>query len=201
MRAHCPPNRRKVERAMGAESERVKGLGSSRTGCARRATGTSGAPLSERQWGTVREDYSRRRRGLDILPPRPRPVKGVPLGRRRPRRFLRRRAAAVPGVGALERPGLDLERRAYGLTGAEANHGEDAKDYWWYLDALPSHAWNRWRYHYPQARFSLRGPAPGEQPAQGRRTRSTNCSTPAPSTKTVTGWSRSTTRRPTPTIS
>jgi hypothetical protein len=44
-----------------------------------------------------------------------------------------------------------LTERLYGLTGAEDNHGEDAKDYWWFLDALPSHAWNRWRYHYPQA--------------------------------------------------
>ena len=41
----------------------------------------------------------------------------------------------------------------FGLTGAEANHGEDVKEYWWYLDAVPSHAWNRWRYHYPQAAF------------------------------------------------
>ena len=35
----------------------------------------------------------------------------------------------------------------------QANHGEDVKEYWWYLDAVPSHAWNRWRYHYPQAVF------------------------------------------------
>ena len=48
-----------------------------------------------------------------------------------------------------------LKERAFGLTGAEANHGEDVKEYWWYLDALPSHAWNRWRYHYPQRRFPL----------------------------------------------
>ena len=41
----------------------------------------------------------------------------------------------------------------FGLTGAEGNHGEDVKEYWWYLDALPSHAWNRWRYHYPQCAF------------------------------------------------
>ena len=41
----------------------------------------------------------------------------------------------------------------FGLTGAQANHGEDVKEYWWYLDAVPSHAWNRWRYHYPQAAF------------------------------------------------
>ena len=46
-----------------------------------------------------------------------------------------------------------LKERVFGLTGAEANHGEDVKDYWWYLDAVPSHAWNRWRYHYPQAAF------------------------------------------------
>ena len=47
----------------------------------------------------------------------------------------------------------DPQGEALRSTGAEANHGEDAKDYWWYLDALPSHAWNRWRYHYPQRAF------------------------------------------------
>jgi hypothetical protein len=46
-----------------------------------------------------------------------------------------------------------LKERPFGLTGEQANHGEDVKEYWWYLDALPSHAWNRWRYHYPQAAF------------------------------------------------
>ena len=46
-----------------------------------------------------------------------------------------------------------LKERIFGLTGSEGNHGEDAKEYWWYLDALPSHAWNRWRYHYPQRAF------------------------------------------------
>jgi hypothetical protein len=46
-----------------------------------------------------------------------------------------------------------LKERAFGLTGAQGNHGEDVKEYWWYLDAIPSHAWNRWRYHYPQGEF------------------------------------------------
>ena len=41
----------------------------------------------------------------------------------------------------------------FGLSGPEGNHGEDVKDYWWYLDAVPSSAWLRWRYHYPQAAF------------------------------------------------
>ena len=46
-----------------------------------------------------------------------------------------------------------LKERSFGLTGAEANHGEDVKEYWWYLDAVPSHAWNSWRYHYPQRAY------------------------------------------------
>ncbi len=58
-----------------------------------------------------------------------------------------------------------LKERAFGLTGAEGNHGEDVKEYWWYLDALPSHAWNRWRYHYPQAPF----PYDGLRRENGRR--------------------------------
>ena len=41
----------------------------------------------------------------------------------------------------------------FGLTGNQGNHGEDAKEYWWYTDALPSHAWASWRYHYPQQAF------------------------------------------------
>ena len=46
-----------------------------------------------------------------------------------------------------------LKERMFGLTGPEGNHGEDVKEYWWFLDALPSHAWLHWRYHYPQAEF------------------------------------------------
>ena len=46
-----------------------------------------------------------------------------------------------------------LKERIFGLTGPEGNHGEDAKEYWWYLDSTPTHSWMRWRYHYPQAAF------------------------------------------------
>jgi hypothetical protein len=35
----------------------------------------------------------------------------------------------------------------FGLTGPQGNHGEDVKEYWWYLEGLPSHALLRWRYH------------------------------------------------------
>ena len=46
-----------------------------------------------------------------------------------------------------------LKERIFGLTGPEGNHGEDAKEYWWYIDATPTASWLRWRYHYPQAEF------------------------------------------------
>ena len=46
-----------------------------------------------------------------------------------------------------------LKERPFGLSGPEGNHGEDAKDYWFYLDNVPSHAYMRALYKYPQARF------------------------------------------------
>jgi hypothetical protein len=46
-----------------------------------------------------------------------------------------------------------LKERMFGLTGPQGNHGEDVKEYWWYLEGLPSHALLRWRYHYPQRAF------------------------------------------------
>ena len=64
-----------------------------------------------------------------------------------------------------------LKERMFGLTGAQANHGEDVKEYWWYLDAVPSHAWNRWRYHYPQAAYPVRRSARRERTARQARRR------------------------------
>src|SRR4029077_1720847 len=46
-----------------------------------------------------------------------------------------------------------LKERIFGLTGTQGNHGEDAKEYWFYLDSTPTHSWMRWRYMYPQAEF------------------------------------------------
>ena len=43
-----------------------------------------------------------------------------------------------------------LKERIFGLTGNEGNHGEDAKEHWWYVDSTPTHSWMRGRYYYPQ---------------------------------------------------
>ena len=93
-----------------------------------------------------------------------------------------------------------LKERMFGLTNGEGNHGEDVKEYWWYLDAVPSGAWMRWRYHYPQAALPVRGPHRRERPArQGARARVRAARHRASSTTTATGSSRSTTPRPSPT--
>ena len=101
----------------------------------------------------------RRRRRLELLPVRPRPLARLPLERGRPGRSLR------PPAGHLLRAGVSgtaatrsSRSGSSASTGTQGNHGEDAKEYWWYLDAVPSHSWLRWRYHYPQAEFPYERP-------------------------------------------
>ncbi|MGW5240124.1 MGH1-like glycoside hydrolase domain-containing protein [Monashia sp. NPDC004114] len=112
-----------------------------------------GPYLSERAWGTVREDYSADGNAWGYFP--------HDHARSRAYRWGEDGMAGVSDVGqnlcmalALWN-GRDpiLKERMFGLTGPEGNHGEDVKEYWWYLDALPSHAWLQWRYHYPQAEY------------------------------------------------
>jgi len=112
-----------------------------------------GPYLSERAWGTVREDYSDSGDAWDFFP--------HDHARSRAYRWNEDGMAGLSDVHhelclslALWN-GVDpiLKERMFGLTGPQGNHGEDVKEYWWYLDGLPSHAWLRWRYHYPQQAF------------------------------------------------
>ena len=123
-----------------------------------------GPYLRERAWGTVREDYSADGDAWSYFP--------HDHARSRAYRWNEDGMAGLSDVFARLCLGLALwngrdpilKERMFGLTNSEGNHGEDVKDYWWYLDALPASAWLRWRYHYPQAEF------PYERPAS-RRTR------------------------------
>jgi hypothetical protein len=112
-----------------------------------------GPYVSERAWGTVREDYSADGDSWTFFP--------HDHARSRAYRW------SEDGLGGIcdERQllclafafwnGRDpiLKERIFGLTGHEGNHGEDSKEYWWYLDSTPTHSWMRWRYVYPQAPF------------------------------------------------
>ena len=112
-----------------------------------------GPYVSERAWGTVREDYSANGTAWEYFP-----------HEHARSRAYRWSEDGLAGVCDLQQRlclalafsnGRDaiLKERIFGLTGNEGNHGEDAKEYWWYVDATPTASWLRWRYHYPQAAF------------------------------------------------
>jgi hypothetical protein len=112
-----------------------------------------GPYLSERAWGTVREDYSA---GGDAW-------SSFPHDHARSRAY-RWNEDGMAGISDIRHElclalalwnGNDpiLKERMFGLAGPQGNHGEDVKEYWWYLEGLPSHALLKWRYHYPQAAF------------------------------------------------
>jgi hypothetical protein len=112
-----------------------------------------GPYLSERAWGTVREDYSADGTAWDYFPhdhARSRTYRwnedGL-AGICDDRQTLCFALAFWNGADPI------LKERLFGLTGNEGNHGEDVKEVWWYLDSTPTHSWMRWRYMYPQAAF------------------------------------------------
>jgi hypothetical protein len=139
---------------MGAESERVAGFGQLEDGLRQAGDWYRWGPyVSERQWGTVREDYSADGEAWDYLPHEHARSRAYRWGEDGLAGFCDIEQRLCLGLALWNGKDPILKERAFGLTGAQGNHGEDVKEYWWYLDALPSHAWNRWRYHYPQARF------------------------------------------------
>jgi hypothetical protein len=140
--------------AVGAERERVRGFGKLEDGLLQASDWYHWGPyLSERQWGTVREDYSDNGEAWGYLPHDHARSRAYRWGEDGLAGFCDVEQRFCVGLALWNGRDPILKERAFGLTGAEGNHGEDVKEYWWYLDALPSHAWNRWRYHYPQAAF------------------------------------------------
>ena len=138
--------------------------------------------LSERQWGTVREDYSDNGDAWSYFTHDQARSRRLPLGRGRPGR---QSATTSSGCASRSRCGTSsdpiLKERLFGLTNAEGNHGEDVKEYYFYVDNLPTHAYQRWLYKYPQAAYPY-DDLVARQPAPVALSRwSTSCSTPASS--------------------
>jgi hypothetical protein len=137
-----------------AERERVEGFGRLEDGLRQAGDWYLWGPyLSERQWGTVREDYSADGDAWTYLPHDHARSRAYRWGEDGMAGFSDVEQRLCLGLTLWNGRDPILKERMFGLTGAQANHGEDVKEYWWYLDAIPSHAWNRWRYHYPQAAF------------------------------------------------
>ena len=127
-----------------------------------------GPYLSERAWGTVREDYSEHGTAWDYFP--------HDHARSRAYRWNEDGMAGICddrqtfcfALALWNGKDPILKERMFGLGGDEGNHGEDAKEYWWYLDSTPTHSWMRWRYHYPQQAFPYERPGARRTRARGR---------------------------------
>ena len=134
-------------RSRSAERERVVTFGRLENGLRQAGDWYAWGPyLSERQWGTVREGYSPGGTAWEYLPHDHARSRAYRWGEDGLAGFSDVEGRLCLGLALWNGRDPILKERIFGLTGNEGNHGEDAKEYWWYLDALPSHAWNRWRY-------------------------------------------------------
>ena len=139
---------------MGAERDRVAEFGKLEKGLRQAGDWYRWGPyVSERQWGTVREDYSADGDAWNYLPHDQARSRAYRWGEDGLAGFCDVEQRLCLALALWNGRDPILKERAFGLTGEQGNHGEDVKEYWWYLDAIPSHAWNRWRYHYPQSPF------------------------------------------------
>ncbi|MFG1606187.1 glucosidase [Actinoplanes sp. NPDC049265] len=112
-----------------------------------------GPYLAERAWGTVREDYSEHGTAWDYFPhdhARSRAYRWNDDGMGG---ICDDRQTFCFALGLWNGVDPIIKERMFGLGGDGGNHGEDVKEYWWYLDSTPTHSWMTWRYHYPQAPF------------------------------------------------
>ena len=112
-----------------------------------------GPYLSERQWGTVREDYSPGGHAWEYLPHDHARSRAYRWGEDGIAGFSDDRQLLCLSLALWNGCDPILKERLFGLTNAEGNHGEDVKELYYYLDATPSHSYLKMLYKYPQAEF------------------------------------------------
>ena len=112
-----------------------------------------GPYLSERAWGTVREDYSPNGAAWDFLPHDQARSKAYRWGEDGIGGISDRHQLICFAVSLWNGRDPILKERIFGLTGSEGNHGEDVKEYYFYLDSTPTHSYMKYLYKYPQAEF------------------------------------------------
>ncbi len=112
-----------------------------------------GPYLSERQWGTVREDYSADGDAWGYVTHEQSRSRAYRWGEDGLLGISDDHQRLCFAVALWNGQDHILKERAFGLTGPEGNHGEDLKEYYFFLDNVPSHAYMRALYKYPQSRF------------------------------------------------
>jgi hypothetical protein len=112
-----------------------------------------GPYLSERQWATVREDYSAHGGCWDYFPHDHARSRAYRWGEDGLLGITDRRCRLCFALALWNGRDPILKERLFGLTGSEGNHGEDVKECYFYLDSTPTHSYMRALYKYPQAEF------------------------------------------------
>src|ERR1700751_2289772 len=112
-----------------------------------------GPYLSERQWGTVREDYSEGGAAWDYFPHDHARSRAYRWGEDGLGGISDRHQRICFAIALWNGREPILKERLFGLTGSEGNHGEDVKELYFYLDSTPTHSYMRFLYKYPQQAF------------------------------------------------
>ena len=112
-----------------------------------------GPYLSERSWGTVREDYSADGCFWEYMPHDHARSKAYRWGEDGLGGICDRQQFICFALALWNGRDPILKERLFGVTGNEGNHGEDVKEYYFYLDSTPTHSYVRYLYKYPHAEF------------------------------------------------
>jgi hypothetical protein len=112
-----------------------------------------GPYLSERQWGTVREDYSQDGNAWDYFSHDQARSRAYHWGEDGIAGISDDKQLLCFSVALWNGKDPILKERMFGLTNSEANHGEDVKEYYFYLDSTPTHSYMKYLYKYPHAAF------------------------------------------------
>src|SRR5437667_3352802 len=112
-----------------------------------------GPYLSERAWGTVREDYSADGSAWDYFPHDHARSRAFRWNEDGLGGICNRQQNICFSVALWNGKDPILKERLFGLTGPEGNHGEDVKEVYYYLDSTPTHSYTKFLYKYPQAEF------------------------------------------------
>ncbi|MGC1408155.1 MAG: glucosidase [Acetobacteraceae bacterium] len=112
-----------------------------------------GPYLSERQWGTVREDYSEHGTAWEYFPHDHARSRAYRWGEDGLAGFCDDKQLLCFALALWNGSDPILKERAFGLTNGEGNHGEDVKEYYFYLDATPTYSYCKYLYKYPQRTY------------------------------------------------
>ena len=112
-----------------------------------------GPYLAERQWGTVREDYSPHGTAWDFFPHDHARSRAYRWGEDGLGGITDNHGRLCFALALWNGHDPIFKERLFGLTGPEGNHGEDVKEYYFYLDSTPTHSYMKFLYKYPQAAF------------------------------------------------